>query len=140
LRAKELTEGEQRRYEELMWGGWGWMQKRFSVRAGIPEGCSMEPAMLLYYLYGLERAGIIWDVETVGGHDWYREGASTLVALQEQDGRWTGPEGWSVVDTAWALLFLKRVTVPVETPARVASIDNRKRTEGEKNHTPKEEK
>jgi hypothetical protein len=140
LRAKALSDQDIRKYETLIQGGWAWMQSRFSVRAGVPEGCSIEPAMLLYYMYGIERAAILWDAETIGGHNWYLEGAAVLLSMQQQDGRWTGPEGWPVVDTAWALLFLKRATIPVETPARIASIDRRKKKESENEPKDKQEK
>jgi hypothetical protein len=127
LRAKALTDVEARRYDELMWGGWAWVQNHYTMRAGTPEGCGTEAAMLLYYMYGIERCGIIWEVDRLGGHDWFHEGAAVLLSLQDQQGKWTGPHGWSVVDTAWALLFLKRATVSVETPARVASVDKSKK-------------
>lgn len=140
VRAKALSEPDIRKFETLILGGWAWMQRRFSVRAGVPEGCSIEPAMLLYYMYGIERAAILWDAVTIGGHDWYLEGAAVLLPSQQQDGHWTGPEGWPVVDTAWALLFLKRATIPVETPARIASIDSRKKTAPEKEPKDKQEK
>ena len=37
-----------------------------------------------YYLYGLERAGILYDTNMIGKHDWYLEGAKLL--LDAQDG------------------------------------------------------
>lgn len=66
----------------------------------------------LYYLYGLERAGVLSDVKTVGGHDWYWEGALQLVLRQREDGAWpvfhSNPH-----DSMWALLFLSRSTTPI---------------------------
>ncbi len=66
----------------------------------------------LYHLYGLERAGILCDVATVEGHDWYWEGAIQLLLRQREDGSWPG---YSIAlhDTLWALLFLSRSTTPV---------------------------
>ena len=66
----------------------------------------------VYHLYGLERAGILCDVERLEGHDWYWEGALQLLLRQESDGSWPA---WSAepVDTLWALLFLSRSTTPI---------------------------
>ena len=66
----------------------------------------------VYHLYGLERAGILCDVERLEGHDWYWEGALPLLLRQEVDGSWPT---WSAepVDTIWALLFLSRSTTPI---------------------------
>lgn len=57
-----------------------------------------------YYLYGVERVGILAGLKYIGGHDWYREGAAALVQRQRPDGSWYEMNG--VVDTSFALLFL----------------------------------
>jgi hypothetical protein len=80
------------------------------------------PNWHLYYLYGLERAASLAGRGLIGQHDWYVEGAKHLVGMQKADGRWsTGAlgspgefEGSDVLDTAWALLFLKRATRPAQ--------------------------
>ena len=66
----------------------------------------------LYFLYGLERAGVLSDVETVGGHDWYWEGAMQLVLRQRDDGSWPAFHS-DPHDSLWALLFLARSTTPI---------------------------
>jgi len=70
----------------------------------------------LYHLYGLERAGILCDVESVQGHDWYWEGAIQLLLRQEKDGSWPTFSS-EPHDAIWALLFLSRSTTPI-TPSR----------------------
>jgi len=94
-----------------------------------------------YYLYGLERACVITGKRYLGAHDWYAEGARLLVDAQKNDGRWKpgdqlggfgGGPGMGAVfqtdilDTCFALLFLKRATIipkrpvlegPVTTPS-----------------------
>lgn len=75
-------------------------------------------AWSLYCHYGLERAGILSDVTTVGGADWYRRGARMLVDTQRPGGGWRvtaamfpgAPEvaRGDPVDTAFAVLFLRR--------------------------------
>jgi hypothetical protein len=74
----------------------------------------------LYHLYGLERAGMLADVERLGIHDWYWEGAVQLLLRRAPYGDGLAPH-W-VYDftpqgsTAWAVLFLERGTPPVVTP------------------------
>lgn len=69
-----------------------------------------------YYMYGLERAGILGRLRFLGDHDWYQEGAESLLRQQTPQGSW-GP----LEETCFALLFLKRATArhsaPVITPA-----------------------
>ncbi len=89
-------------------GGVAWMELRYSVTRNANYGRSW----YYYYLYGLERVGVLCDVRYLGEHDWYAEGASTLVCLQTPANDWAG----NAVDTAFALLFLKRGTVPLKTP------------------------
>jgi hypothetical protein len=52
-------------------------------------------------------------ISKLRAHDWYWEGALRLISVQQQDGSWT--TGMQVVDTAFALLFLKKSFIPVET-------------------------
>ncbi|MCA8915931.1 MAG: hypothetical protein KDB90_11010 [Planctomycetes bacterium] len=88
---------------------WGmtWMEYWFSVTRNPNHA----RAWYYYYLYGLERICMLSDVRYLGTHDWYFEGASALITLQGDDGGWGG-----AVDTAFALLFLKRGTVRTNKP------------------------
>jgi hypothetical protein len=63
-----------------------------------------------YYLWSLERVGVGYNLRVIGNKDWYAWGAATLVASQEADGYWQHEYGY-VVDTCFALLFLKRVNL-----------------------------
>jgi hypothetical protein len=124
-REKNLSERDAKNLHESALGALAWLQENYGIRAGTPEGCGYAAAMPYYYLYGLERASILADVRSLEGHDWYHEGAAVILSWQGSDGRWQGPHGTTVVDTAFALLFLKRATIPIETFRRkVASIDN----------------
>ena len=89
-----------------------WLKSRFSV--GHNPGHS---AWVLYYLYGLERAGRLSGRRFFGEHDWYREGARFLVDRQHRrQGYWPGVGGMEadpVVGTSLALLFLSKGLAPV---------------------------
>lgn len=68
-----------------------------------------------YWLYSLERACMAVGIERLGAIDWYADGAWFLVRAQQTDGFWQGSYG--SCDTCFALLFLKRSHVAVETPS-----------------------
>jgi len=63
-----------------------------------------------YFLWSLERVGVILDQDKIGGHDWYDWGADILVNCQRPDGSWKG-EYAPGVETCFALLFLKKANV-----------------------------
>jgi hypothetical protein len=76
-----------------------------------------------YYLYGLERAAILFGTEKIGDHFWYAEGAGALVDAQHEDGSWGKDTDWfnTTWDTCFSVLFLRRAT-----RALVASEDKGK--------------
>lgn len=65
-----------------------------------------------YYLYGLERAAILFGTEKIGDHFWYAEGAAALVGAQKEDGSWGKDTEWfnTTWDTCFSVLFLRRAT------------------------------
>lgn len=73
-----------------------------------------------YQLYGVEKVGTLLDVEKIGEHAWYREGAQWLLKKVEKDGHWCAAElgidawtrSWDQPDTCFAMLFLRRATRP----------------------------
>ncbi len=89
-----------------------WMGSRFSVRSNPGDG-----NWLLYYLYGLERAGRLSGRRFFGDHDWYREGADFLIRKQvAATGEWRGGAGFEndpMISTSFALLFLSKGLAPV---------------------------
>ncbi|MGD9856903.1 MAG: DUF4159 domain-containing protein, partial [Planctomycetaceae bacterium] len=89
-----------------------WMGSRFRVRDN-PGGAGW----LLYYLYGLERAGRLSGRRFLGEHDWYREGARFLVEFQNPvTGAWKDSMALAQddnVSTSFALLFLAKGLAPV---------------------------
>jgi hypothetical protein len=74
-----------------------------------------------YYLYGVERVGDLTGRAEFGGQNWYVRGAEFLLSHQDPSGSWTDSSGFpprDVLGTCFALLFLKRATLPVVTPSR----------------------
>ncbi len=91
--------------------GLAWLYKNWSIDHR-PNG---DKFYYYYYIYSLERAGVLTGSRFIGDRDWYREGASYLMAKQNADGSWDtrGREyGTPVANAAFALLFLKRSTPP----------------------------
>lgn len=82
--------------------GMGWLAQHFAVDRN-PNG-----GWHYYYLYGVERVGALFDVDRIGGHAWYAEGADWLVRNQKPGGEWGGHD-----ETCFALLFLTRATSPL---------------------------
>jgi hypothetical protein len=126
VRAGAWDDATEQRIAPLEKGALAWLQQHHSMRASLPEGAWAASAMHYYHLYSLERAMMLSRVAKLGDHDWYLEGAALLLSWQRGDGRWESHQGIPLVDTAFALLFLKRATIPVETPSGVASVDARK--------------
>lgn len=65
----------------------------------------------LYFLWSVERVGMLYDLKTIEGKDWYAWGAQALLANQNGNGSWgsapyTGAN--PLANTCFALLFLKR--------------------------------
>lgn len=90
-----------------------WLSNSFAIGHN-PGGNN---SWLLYYIYGVERAGRLSGLRFFGDHDWYRAGAAYLVALQNGiSGHWVGGgdlEGHPTVGTSMALLFLSKGLAPV---------------------------
>jgi len=61
-----------------------------------------------YSLYALERVGVFLDLRTIGEHDWYREGASAILARPVRQASRSG-----LVEVAFQLLFLVKGNAPV---------------------------
>lgn len=99
---RQLSKSEATKIDRAMLSGIAWLQANFEVSRN-PHG---PDRWLYYYLYGLERAGILGQFTHLGDRDWYHEGAIELVFSRD---KWSP----SSTDTAFVLLFLKRATAPV---------------------------
>lgn len=115
---KRLTKREAADIDASIQLGLNWLNEHFVVNDN-----PLRPGLdrwLGYYLYGLERIGSLLEIERIGEHAWYLEGARELIKRQGGDGGWR--EVGSQAETCFAILFLKRAT-------RVATggVSNRKK-------------
>jgi hypothetical protein len=106
--------GKDWKKDKTVLDGLAWLDKNWSVTQNIgpPETAKgTETGWLYYYLYALERTGMLYDTSLIGNHDWYLDGARVLLQAQKPDGSWDGSHfkkpTW---DTCFAILFLKRAT------------------------------
>jgi hypothetical protein len=129
--------------------GIAWLGSNFAVDTN-PSGAPQKgranfanmagPTWHYYYLYGLERAGVLGAVEWMGDHDWYGEGAEFLLGEQQPSGAWSQVNGArlgaipmarpdasdteTMLATCFALLFLKKGTLPVARGALTKEPDD----------------
>ncbi len=95
--------------------GTAWLDQRFEAaeNKGATEGQHLN-----YYLYGIERVGDLAGRKEFNGKDWYLRGATLLLERQDAEGKWVDATSFrphDVLGTTFALLFLKRATIPVVT-------------------------
>ncbi|MGH7171734.1 MAG: hypothetical protein ACRELG_15770 [Gemmataceae bacterium] len=88
---------------------------------GIPTGQMDKPLpkQSVYFLWSLERVGMLFNLPTLGDKEWYRWGAEVLVSNQldtgefdagdkREDARFPRPDPYGpILKTAFAILFLK---------------------------------
>lgn len=102
-RSRSFRGAERKKSRDAIRDGLAWMQKNFTVseNPGHPK-----KAHHLYYVYGLERMGMLTGRRWLGDHDWYKEGADLLLETQD-----VVRGGWGRhVATSYGILFLKRAT------------------------------
>jgi beta-lactamase regulating signal transducer with metallopeptidase domain len=91
-----------------------WLGNHFAVTHN-----SGDQRWLLYYLYGLERAGRLSGRRSFVNdrgqkHDWYREAADYLISSQNPTtGTWQEGNQDAIVGTSFVLMFLSKGLAPV---------------------------
>jgi hypothetical protein len=68
----------------------------------------------LYFLWSLERVGVLYGLRDIDGKDWYAWGTSLLQAHQSKEGNWQNGRyhgSTPILDTCFALLFLQRANL-----------------------------
>ncbi len=96
--------------QQSVYDGLAWLDHNWSPFDN-PPGQPM--SYHIYYLYSLERAMDLIGDNLVGKHAWYSEMGQELINRQNADGHWktdSTHEPKDVLDTCFALLFLKRAT------------------------------
>lgn len=84
----------------------------------------------LYYLWTIERLGMIYGLDKIEGKDWYNWGYPILLEKQKKDGSWQDtfqPE----VDTCFALLFLRRANIAQDLADQLQELRGRTRSGSE---------
>jgi hypothetical protein len=83
----------------------------------------------LYFLWSLERVGVLFGLPKIADKDWYAWGAKALLAKQARDGSWAGSSYFgsnSIVDTSFALLFLKQANLAKDLTAKLQLLAEQK--------------
>lgn len=96
--------------------GLAWLGRNFSARQNPGAGPEM---YTLYWLYAVERVGILSGRRYFGNRDWYREGAEYLVRSQAGGG-W----GTDLANTCFGLLFLAKGHKPLLIQKLIWSENN----------------
>ncbi len=74
---------------------------------GLLGGGSNHGDRDLYFLWSVERVGVIYGLDKIGDVDWYEVGSDILVKVQAPDGAWNDQRNYGTeVNTSFALLFL----------------------------------
>lgn len=82
-------------------------------------------ALNLYFIWSLERVGVLFNLDRVGTTDWYEWGTRRLVAAQDFDGAWSRGgyhDADAVHDTCFALLFLKQANLAGDLSQRLGQV------------------
>jgi len=116
LRSGTASPGALRDVDEAIDAGFAWLAEEFTARAN-PGFVGKSDKHWYYWLYSLERACELAGVAWLDGRDWYYEGALQLLSQQRKDGAFAtgGGETMLVEATCFAVLFLKKSTLPVVT-------------------------
>ncbi len=86
----------------------------------------------LYFLWSVERVGVIYNLRTIGKEkkDWYAWGRRLLLAAQEADGHWQEGAYYdnnAIHNTCFALLFLKQANLAQELSDKFALLEKQEK-------------
>jgi hypothetical protein len=101
------------------------------VRRGRPGVVARPPVVRartsinLYFLWTLERVGVIYNLRKMDEKDWYGWGAELLLDAQKPDGFWQEggyPGAEKMLDTCLALLFLRRANFSTDLTTKLQFV------------------
>lgn len=98
----------QYRQDPRVAAGFRWLVNKYTMTTNPSSG----PKWVYYYLYALERVGVLTGLKTIGPHDWYIDGCHFILAQQNADGSWLSGRD-RIPNTCFAILFLSKGNVPV---------------------------
>jgi hypothetical protein len=101
----------------------GWKRPRARNRTAIN----------MYFMWSVERVGMLYNRRTIAGQDWYNWGAELLLDNQNDDGSWAAggyPGSSPVIDTCFALLFLKRANLAKDLTKKLEFFTEQKKLGG----------
>ncbi len=89
---------------------------------GVPGDPDDEGSLNLYKLWSIERVCVLYGLTDINGKDWYGWGATRLLREEKSNGSWFGdgyPGSSTTIDTAFALLFLRRSNLVQDLTDRI---------------------
>jgi hypothetical protein len=126
--AQRSLDADAARRKQEQDGAIGFALSSLGAHIGDPAGRTTGlPMPNLYFLWAVERVAVIYGLTTIAGKDWYRWGAEALVANQQPDGYWEKsgyPGSTPVLDTCFALFFLKRANLAADLTAQLRNDPN----------------
>ncbi|MFT5198941.1 MAG: hypothetical protein ACI87O_001601 [Planctomycetota bacterium] len=104
--------------ESVIEDGLAWFEIYYNVNERPWPGNETSRRWDYYFLYALQRVGMLAPVKLMAGHDWYQDGARWLLKKQADAGSWGTAYGEDQSNTCLAILFLVRASGP-STGAKV---------------------
>jgi hypothetical protein len=83
----------------------------------------------LYFLWSLERVGVLYNLSEIEGKDWYAWGRNLLLPAQKPEGNWQGGAYYGnnpALDTCFALLFLKQANLAKDLTTKLQLLSEKK--------------
>lgn len=99
--------------------------KHVSNFIGDPNDPNLQ-MQILYYMWSVERVGVLYQLKDIEGKQWYQWGVKVLGKHQHPNGSWQsgGPGATDIVDTCFALLFLQRANLAQDLTDKLMQLNN----------------
>ncbi len=118
---ERISPSDKSKVDKAIEDGIAWLAREFSLAQNPKRS---DGTFFYYWLYGVERIGALLDLEQIGRHHWYDEGAGYLVLSQAPNGSWATPWGDFDTATCFALLFLRRATASAAVTGSSLNANN----------------